>query len=323
MPPVNSNITVAVTVYNRLDYIEQAINSALNQTVPVKVMVVEDCGPNEKLREHVIRKFGDRIEYHRNAKRRGLFDNWNACIELCRTDWLCILHDDDYLEPCFAETMFDLMQQAPDRSFYYGGYNIVDEQGRVLVMAGKSKSTTWHTTDVEQMALVNPVGFPAQLISVRCAKELGGFRPDSLYCGDWEFWFKLASRFGAAYTDKIIANNRDHERLPRATPAIDRAGKRYALMYVQLKRNVHHLRNQGKTLPIDRRLVQSMAPVTATYLLKNAKSFSRRILRYHITLFLAAKAMTWKGIILQRLALIFGPTGIRVLSNCYNSFRRH
>ena len=39
-------ITIAVTVYNPRQYLVQAVERALNQTVPVKVMVGEDCGPD-------------------------------------------------------------------------------------------------------------------------------------------------------------------------------------------------------------------------------------------------------------------------------------
>ena len=35
-------ITIAVTVIDRRQYLVQAVERALNQTVPVKVMVVED-----------------------------------------------------------------------------------------------------------------------------------------------------------------------------------------------------------------------------------------------------------------------------------------
>ena len=40
MSLASDQITIAVTVYDRRRYIEQAISSALNQTVPVKVIVV-------------------------------------------------------------------------------------------------------------------------------------------------------------------------------------------------------------------------------------------------------------------------------------------
>src|SRR5579859_4880937 len=77
----DADITIAITVYDRREFIQQAVLSALNQTQPVKVIVVEDCGPDAGLQDFVLERFGSRITYHRNPRRRGLFDNWNACIE--------------------------------------------------------------------------------------------------------------------------------------------------------------------------------------------------------------------------------------------------
>ena len=71
-------ITIAVTVYDRRQYLAQAIESALNQTLSVRVIVVEDCGPDPALQGLVQERFGSRIEYFRNSSRRGLFGNLNA-----------------------------------------------------------------------------------------------------------------------------------------------------------------------------------------------------------------------------------------------------
>src|SRR4051812_23588544 len=103
-------ITIAVTVFDRRQYIGQAIESALNQTSSPNpaVLVVEDCGPDPELRSFVEKRFGDRIRYIRNQKRLGLCGNWNACIAACHTAWLCILHDDDFLEPTFVQSMTEL-----------------------------------------------------------------------------------------------------------------------------------------------------------------------------------------------------------------------
>src|SRR4051812_46766208 len=109
------HITIAVTVFSRRDFVRDAIRSALAQTVPVRVIVVEDCGPDAGMREFITAEFGDRIQYFRNPKNRGLFDNWNACLEYCQTPWLSILHDDDLLHPHFVATMLALAKDAPGR----------------------------------------------------------------------------------------------------------------------------------------------------------------------------------------------------------------
>src|SRR5258706_9138199 len=158
-------ITIAVKIYNRRDFLEQAVESALNQTVPVKVMVVEDCGPDPTLQEFIKGKFGSRIEYHRNARRRGLFDNWNACLELCRTPWLSILHDDDFLDPIFVEAMIELAKNAPSRGFYFGRVEVIDGDRRIPPTDFPS-SATWREIDLVTFANVNPTLFPGQLFRV-------------------------------------------------------------------------------------------------------------------------------------------------------------
>src|SRR5207237_4074220 len=95
------DITIGITVFNRRKFLREAIASALDQKFPVRVIVLEDCGPDPGMQSFVEQEFGTRVEYIRNPRRRGLFDNWNACLEHCRTGWLSILHDDDMLTPAF------------------------------------------------------------------------------------------------------------------------------------------------------------------------------------------------------------------------------
>ena len=82
VPVSAESITIAITLYDRRDYIIRAIESALAQPRQVKVLVVEDCSPDPGIRTFIEERFADRIHYHRNAMRRGLFGNWNVCLDL-------------------------------------------------------------------------------------------------------------------------------------------------------------------------------------------------------------------------------------------------
>src|SRR5262249_61865106 len=115
------DITIAITVYDRQTYIDQAIRSAIAQRCEGRpeVIVVEDCGPHPTLRQSVINKFGSQIQYLRHPRRRGLFDNWNACMEACHTSWLCILRDVGFLEPTFVDSLFELVKRGTGRDIYF------------------------------------------------------------------------------------------------------------------------------------------------------------------------------------------------------------
>ena len=320
MPFTADQITIAVTVYNRRDYLKQAIASALNQTVPVRVMVVEDCGPDEGLEAFVRAEFGPRVAYHRNRRRRGLFDNWNACLELCATPWLSILHDDDYLEPSFAEAMQALAQQAPDCSLYAGTVMAVDERGQPLHSCGPSLEKPWRRIDALDFAWDNQIAFPGQILRVERVLALGGFRAGSFYCGDWEMWFKLCLSDGAAQSRAQVAFARQHPGTERGTTQVDLSGRKYVLENIQRKRNLALWRRQGESTRFNRREVQKRSPLPLRSLISYGIHFSRRLLNYNVGLLTHSEPPHWRYAMFQAATRLGGWQFIRTASLFWRTF---
>ena len=315
----SNKVTIAVTVYDRRQYIVQAIRSALDQTVPVKVIVVEDCGPDATLQDFVLSKFGDRIQYFRNPRRRGLFDNWNACIELCTTPFLSILHDDDFLEPNFVAAMQELISQAPDCGLYFGRPQTVDARGRKICNNHPPMDTPWRKVSLRDFAARNVVFFPGQLFSVEAARAVGGFRRTSFYCGDFEMWARLVHQFGAAQTSAMVASVRTHDQLGRGTTRVERSGKIHAFTFVQLKRVRAMLRAQGINAPLDRRELLGESQLSTRFVLKNAATFSPRMLRYNYGLFMCSRSWKLTYTALQLAARFLGPSSLKWASKAYRS----
>ena len=287
-------ITIAITVYDRRQYLVKAIDSALSQTVPVRVMVVEDCGPDPTIEAFVRSHYGGRAPYHRNSKRRGIFGNLNACVERCTTQWLSILADDDYLEPGFVAAMIQLSELAPGRALYFGDVTVVDERDRLLPRPFTNPSDPpWQPVDKLTAAHENPLPFPGQLFRGDVAQALGGFRESAFYVGDWELWMKMIAIHGAAKLNSPVAFLRHHGGTERGTTRVDRNGKKYGLINVQRKRNLAFLRQMGVNVQFDRRVVHCQTIWAGTFLIKHGAGFSSRFLRYNIGLLLASQAPKW------------------------------
>jgi glycosyltransferase involved in cell wall biosynthesis len=316
------DITIAITVYDRQTYIDQAIRSAIAQRCegPPEVIVVEDCSPDPTLQQCVINKFGSQIQYLRNPRRRGLFDNWNACIEACHTSWLCILHDDDFLEPTFVESMIELAQAAPDRALYYGLGDIVDSAGKAREVRPRSPSFAWHELDLGEWARYDPVCFPAQLFNVEAARAVGGFRPSSRYTADWEMWFKLALNYGAAATNRVVAKYREHHSSGRGTTTVDVAGDKYACVNMQRKRHYTWLRAKRPELRFDRPALFKESPLPSRFILQNGCTFSPRMLRYNAGLLLISTAPHFSYRLVQLFTMLFSWRGLRIASPIFNWF---
>ncbi len=316
-------ITIAVTVYSRRQYVLQAIDSALNQTVPVKVMVVEDCGPDESLRDFIVTHFKDRIVYMRNSKNRGLFDNWNACLEYCSTPWLSILHDDDFLRPNFVETMFKLATVAPGRGLYFGRAAKVSEDDRIEPPDTVNWESNWQDLDLKRLADECFLFFPGQVFCVRHAQSLGGFRRASFLTGDWDMWFRLALHFGGAQSASEVAASRTHYGSDRGSTRVERKGWKWALENVQRKRNLAVLLHERRiAIPFERTKLLKTSPIPSRLLLRDSREFNRRMLKYNAWLFTHSTAPNARYAALQWITRIGGPNTLRIGSILWNRIRQ-
>jgi glycosyltransferase involved in cell wall biosynthesis len=310
-----AQITIAVTVFNRRKYLKQAIASALDQTAPVRVMVVDDCGPDPSLEAFVRQAFGSRIEYVRNPRRRGLFGNWNACLDYCRTPWLSLLHDDDYLAPGFAQAMVDLSVQAPDCGLYYGTTEYISEGGESLDLhVYPPMATPWRRVDLAETLRTTPMPFPGHIFRVDYARELGGFRESSQFCGDWEMWSRLIARYGAAQTRTNVAYKRAHTSAERGCTKIDLNGRLRPLVFVQQKRVLGLLRDAGANARFDRARLLKEAPMSVNYLLEHGAHLPSRILRYNVALMLRSAPPSLQYAAFQTLARGLGWRFVRAAS---------
>jgi glycosyltransferase involved in cell wall biosynthesis len=309
-----ADITIAVTVFNRRQFLKQAISSALNQTLPVRVIVVEDCGPDPAMEAFVRQEFGSRIEYVRNPSRRGLFDNWNACLDYCKTPWLCILHDDDYLESTFVESMVDLSGQAPDCGLYFGQVTHVNEAGQIFSPCRPPIRGAWQRGDLADMLETTNFPFPGIVFKVACARAVGGFRKTSQFCGDFEMWCNITAQHGSAQTERNVAFSRAHEGIERGTTKIHISGRLRPLVFVQQKRIVHLLRQQGRPARFDRRRFLRAVPMAVSELLRRGWIWSPRLLRYHIELVRLSTAPSRPYALFQRISRLLGSPFVKAAS---------
>jgi hypothetical protein len=317
------HITIAVTVFNRRKYLKQAIASALNQTVPVRVIVVEDCGPDAELQHFVESEFGGRIEYFRNPCRRGLFDNWNACLEYCRTPWLSILHDDDYLGSRFVEAVLALNREAPDCGLYFGQTQMVDEASQPISAGMRvPMKTPWRRVGLIDSIDNTPFPYAGQLFRVDYGRAVGGFRATSQFAGDWEMWCRLMGRYGAAQTSVTVAFCRTHGGLERGTSKITLNGRLRPLVFIQQKRVLHQIRQSGAEARFDRSTFLQKAPMSASYLVRQGAGLTPRMLRYNVGLLLRSKPPSWGYGLFQFAARLSGIGFVRLASRLYRALSK-
>ena len=102
-------ITIFIPTYKRIDTLEETVLSALRQeteTVYELVIVSNDPETGNGETYELLKSFNDeRISYYVNEKNIGLHGNANRGVELSRTEYVAMIHDDDLLSPFFVKSM--------------------------------------------------------------------------------------------------------------------------------------------------------------------------------------------------------------------------
>ena len=118
-------VTVVIPTFNRFDYLCSAIQSCLDQTEKVNIIVV-DHGSSDPTHTVDLR-FGDNILYVRREIDSGPHFAWlDGCL-LAQTELVKLLFDDDTLEPTYIEKTARLF--SPSVGFVFSRATIMDQTG--------------------------------------------------------------------------------------------------------------------------------------------------------------------------------------------------
>lgn len=93
--------SIVVTTFNRADLLPDAIDSSLAQTLACEIIVV-DHGSTDST-PAAVAAYGDRVRYIRRELDSGPEFSWLDGVLVASTEFVKILHDDDWLEPTFME----------------------------------------------------------------------------------------------------------------------------------------------------------------------------------------------------------------------------
>ena len=130
-----SPVTIGLPVFNGGRFLEQALDSILEQTFPEFELVISDNASTDATAE-IIREYAERdrrVELIRNSHNRGAAWNYNRVFAECRSPFFRWASADDLLAPTLLERSMELLTQAPqDVVLVYPQTLLIDEDGKAL-----------------------------------------------------------------------------------------------------------------------------------------------------------------------------------------------
>ena len=192
-------ITIITVVLNGGRYMEQAIQSVINQDYSRLEYIVIDGGSTDGTLD-IIRKYEDRIDYWVSEPDNGIYDTMNKGIALAKGELIGLLNADDYYESQALQTVAAASVAAPAAGIFYGNcYVLQDDMGLRYKSYGHTRF--WRG-----------MGFPHQAMFVRHTvhNSIGAYDTAYRIVADYDFVLRaVEGDISFSYTDTFLVNYRN------------------------------------------------------------------------------------------------------------------
>jgi hypothetical protein len=126
-----TSFAVVVPAHNRSHFIEETIESLLNQTSPPDEIIVVDDGSTDDTFA-ILKRFGTQI-IAAHQDNQGVQAARNHCVTLAQSDWLVFLDDDDLLQPQHLSRLRQIVSGSPQVQSIYSNFRTFGEAGLAAV----------------------------------------------------------------------------------------------------------------------------------------------------------------------------------------------
>ncbi len=203
-----STVSVVIPTYNYGRFLGAAVDSALAQTRPPLETIVVDDGSSDDTPD-VLARYGHRVRVVRQAN-GGVSAARNRGVAEARGDYVAFLDSDDIWRPRKLELQLARFEADSTLGLVHCGVEMFDGDSRALatVARGLDGSIAAHLLRLDEDVLTGPGS--CVVVPRRVAQEVGGFDERLAPGEDWDFCYRVAQRYRAAFVPEVLVRYRMH-----------------------------------------------------------------------------------------------------------------
>ncbi len=203
-------LSVVMPVYNSEKYLEEAIQSILDQSYGrFEFIIVEDGSTDGSV--EIIESFDDaRIRLIRHEKNRGIVAALNRGIREARGEWIVRMDSDDVAMPRRLEKQLKFIEKDPRIDGIFSTVECIDESGKALPPWRIDRECVDPRKIRKMLPLKNCLAHPTAMIRTGLLKVYG--YSDKVPGGeDYHLWLRLLSEgWILAKVDEALLRYRIH-----------------------------------------------------------------------------------------------------------------
>ena len=208
-------VSIIIPVYNTENYIENCIESVLNQSYEdIEILVVNDGSTDST--GSILEKYRNRIQIF-NKKNAGTASALNMGIKNMTGEWFKWLSADDLLKSDSIEKLVLEIKKLGDDAqncIFYSNYDLIDENGHQIAVSEEPNYNSLEPFERNVILLDHYYGNgTTSMMHKSIFDECGMFDEILEYKDDYEFWLRCCVLFDYKLhlTDENLAQYRIHE----------------------------------------------------------------------------------------------------------------
>ena len=203
-------VSVLVPTYNYGEYLDDCIQSILNQTFSDFELIIGDNASTDNTEEIVSKYLGDsRVRYIKNPANLGLVKNLNNLLHEAKGHYIKLLCSDDKFHPQLLEKFVAAMESNPSVvliSSYYQFFGIETE----ICKAPFTGLQNGGKIVFETLKDKNWLGFPSNVMFRTSACAGLEFNSAYSWIDDWDYYARLLRRGDCYIIPEVLSYLRTH-----------------------------------------------------------------------------------------------------------------
>lgn len=211
-------ISVIIPLYNKENFIEATLKSALNQTfTDFEILIIND-GSTDKSEEKVLQFNDDRIQIFSTIN-QGVSAARNLGIEKASGKMIAFLDADDYWFPDFLENMISLIEKYPDENVFSSAIKVQIKEKTFDATYSISKNPEVQILNFFEASHDQGAIFTSSAVFKKSVFETAGnFDVDLKTDEDTDLWIRIGLHYPIVFSWKIGAKyNYDDKGLSKSS----------------------------------------------------------------------------------------------------------
>lgn len=230
-------ISIIIANYNKAKYLEETLDSALNQNYPnYDIIFIDDCSSDDSW--EIVQKYKDRIKLFKNTVNSGVIYTRTKGIGLTDAEYIMFLDSDDKIYPTSLSTLIIPLTLNPKLGISYSQFYANYKTYEILIQPIEYSLPRLMVKDYIPVC---------NIFRKQSFLDVGGFDPNfSIGAEDWELWIAMGNM---GWKGQLVHEPLFWYRAVTENSRMAEADKKFYQICTQLYNKYKNIYDQGKITP--------------------------------------------------------------------------